>query len=68
MSLYNFDKKPDQRWDEDHYFAYILKTGSPYDLRAVDLGSADAVDALISQLKKALFQSRHPGDDEKCDS
>lgn len=59
VSLYNFDKKSNKLWDEDHYFAFILKAGNPYDLRMVDLGSADTVDYLISQLKKMIFQIQH---------
>jgi CHAT domain-containing protein len=33
--------------------------GNPYDLHMVDLGAADNVDALISQLKKMIFQIQH---------
>jgi CHAT domain-containing protein len=59
VSLYNFDRKSDRLWDEDHYFAFILTTGNPYDLRVVDLGSADTVDSLIYQLKKIIFKIKH---------
>jgi len=59
VSQYNFDKKSDRRWDEDHYFAFILRAGNPYDLRMVDLGRADTVDALISQLKKIIFKTQN---------
>jgi CHAT domain-containing protein/uncharacterized protein HemY len=59
VSLYNFDRKSDRPWDGDHYFAFILMPGNPYDLHMVDLGAADNVDALISQLKKMIFQIQH---------
>ncbi len=57
VSLYNLDKK---NWDRDHYFAFILIPGNPYDLRMVDLGSADNIDSLIFQFKKMIFQIEHP--------
>ena len=47
VSLYNLDKK---EWDGDHYVAYILKAGNPYDLSMVDLGGADT-NMLYSTLK-----------------
>ena len=57
VSLYNLDKK---NWDRDHYFAFILMPGNPYDLRMVDLGDADNIDSLTFQLKKMIFQIKHP--------
>jgi CHAT domain-containing protein/tetratricopeptide (TPR) repeat protein len=58
VSLYDFDKQSEPRWDKDHYFAFILKAGHPYELRTVDLGEAESVDALIYQMKSALVQIR----------
>ena len=57
VSLYNLDKK---EWDGDHYVAYILKAGNPYDLSMVDLGGADNIDSMIFQLKKTIFQITDP--------
>jgi CHAT domain-containing protein/Tfp pilus assembly protein PilF len=59
VNLFNFAGKSDRLWDGDHYFAFILTADNPFDLRMVDLGSADTVDSLISQLKKMIFQIRH---------
>ena len=59
VSLYNFDRNADGPWDGEHYFAFILMPANPYDLRTVDLGPADNVDSLISQLKKMIFQIHH---------
>ncbi len=58
VRLYRFEADPDRRWGGDHYFAFILKAGDPYDLNMVDLGSADSIDEMIFQLKSALFHSR----------
>jgi CHAT domain-containing protein/Flp pilus assembly protein TadD len=59
VSLYNFDRKTDRPWDGDHYFAFILMPGNPYNLHMVDLGAGDNVDSLISQLKKMIFRIQH---------
>ena len=59
VSLYNFESKSDRPWGEDHYLAFILMTGNPYELRMVDLGGADNVDSLISQFKKMIFQTQY---------
>lgn len=59
VSLYNFKGKADRLWDEDHYFAFILTADNPFDLRMVDLGRADTVDSLISQLKKIILKTKH---------
>jgi CHAT domain-containing protein/Tfp pilus assembly protein PilF len=59
VSLYNFDRKTDSPWDEDHYFAFILMPGNPYELHMADLGAANNVDSLTSQLKKMIFQTQN---------
>lgn len=61
VSLYRFDKK---KWDRDHYFAFILMAGNPYDLRMVDLGDADNIDSLVFQLKKMILQINHADSNE----
>ncbi|WP_437542222.1 CHAT domain-containing tetratricopeptide repeat protein [Sorangium sp. So ce367] len=44
--------KPDQRFGEPHYVAYVLhRTGDP---RWVDLGPAAPIDALVAQARAAL--------------
>lgn len=52
VSLYNFESISDQRWSKDHYYAFILTAGNPYDLQAVDLGRAEDINALIFQFKE----------------
>ena len=64
VSLYNFDRKMDRQWDGDHYFAFILMPGDPYELYMVDLGDADTVDSLISELKKMIYQIHHHESDK----
>ncbi len=61
VSLYRLNKK---KWGRDRYFAFILMSGNPYELRVVDLGDADNIDSLIFQLKKTIFQTKHAASNE----
>jgi tetratricopeptide (TPR) repeat protein/CHAT domain-containing protein len=46
--------KGQPRWKPAHYLAFILPAGEPQNVRMIDLGDADAIDAMISHFRSTI--------------
>ena len=46
------------RWNPAHYLAFVLPAGQPDKVKLVDLGMADAIDALVTHYRDAVLQGQ----------
>ena len=54
VPVYDFEK---HIWAPDHYLVFILPSGKPDEIELLNLGEAEPIDAIISQLKKSIATS-----------
>ena len=57
IEMFNFNiREMGKRWDPPHYLVFVLHAGKANQIRMIDLGNAEAIDRLVTKLRKEISQ------------